>query len=291
MTGSNKNLSFTADGSITAETTIGNISVASGKITSANEGAEFTANKIGTVSVVGHKNTDVLLEDVAFVAKGTGATIGNITLNSSANATGVIASSINGAVVANEGTGFSSTGNIGDITIVGSADGKLLDANTSVLLFRAGSSTMGAATSDSAADAAMSIGNIEITANLSNSSSDVGTGLIIASGVTPGVAGEFVKSTGTAVSGAPRGTRNGSIGTVTINDLGGAGVTGFTGNALASTAFSGGSVIIANSIGDVTIEAGDTVTMTGTGTARKGAIDTDASGTFGGDGDLYVIVL
>lgn len=295
VTGSDSDLDIAAASGFSAGTTLGKVTVASGAIVSSNvTTAEFAANQIGDVSVTGHKTTAVLLSDVIFAAADEGASIGNITLNASANAAGIVAASAAASTTAITGTGFSSSGNIGNITITGTEGGKLLEAAGDVLLFRAGSSTMGAADADTTATA-VSIGNVSIEANLTSLAAGPGQGLIIASGVTPAIAGEFVLGD-TSIKGAARTTGvNGTIGSVSLTELGGAGTTGFTGNALANSgAFSGGSVIIANAIGEVTIEAGDSVTMAATGTARKGALDTNTDGTFGGaagEADLFVIVL
>lgn len=293
VTGSDSDLVFGANGAFKAGTDLGNVTVAKGGIVSANSAtAEFSAVHIGNVTVTGHSSTSVLLNDVVFVAEGVGASVGNVSLDASANSAGAVAASDGLATTGVAGTGFSSSGRIGDITIVGHEDGRLLVNSGDVLLFRAGNSNMGATTPDIDAEANdISIGDVNIQANLSGLSSGPGTGLIVASGVKITTAGKFVSGTDSSVV-SPEKAASGSIGSLSIVDFGGASVVGFNRSALASTAvFAGGSVIVADSIGAMDIEAGDTVTAPATGTSRKGALDTDGNGEFEGNGDLYVIVL
>lgn len=306
------NLTFTNVGSqILATTTasdpwigtsIGDVTITGGSITGVAGNVEFQANKIGNVSVSGRSSTAALLTNVIFSAKGTNGTtiasakIGNITLDNTANNAGDIAAATAAGDVATDathGTGFSSSGNIGNITIKTGA-AKTGSSATSAeivsganlwgsLIFRAGSSNMGAVTSGTAAAViaggtavnaanggsieAVTIGDVNITANISAGSNLAignapGTGLIIASGVNTTVAGGFRDASGAAVgfpAVVPASLTAGSIGNVALADATGAVVrTPFnTANVdVATQTDRGGSIIIGESIASITINSG-----------------------------------
>lgn len=262
-------LGFIAAGAqISAATSIGNVTVG-GRIVGVDANVEFTANSIGNVSVTGRVADSFVIRDVNFQAKGTTAAtigtakIGDITLNTTANNAGDVVDTtgfaagtlytgqlVIGAAAAgdaatdgNSGTGFSSSGNIGNISITtGTAAGaEIIDGTGSKwgsLLFRAGSSEFGEVTSTlagnkvlaiqgTASSAAVltlagaattdavetvSIGNVSITGNLSTGSNlakgnVAGTGLIIASGVQiPAAAGGSFRETAAATNGNPLNT-------------------------------------------------------------------------------------
>jgi len=226
-------LTFGASGAYKATTattgSIGNIAVG-GKIVG-NTGIEFDANSVGNVSVTGRAADGVLLTDVNVRAKGatqaTQATakIGDITLNSTANNAGDIATSTAASTTNSTGTSFSSSGNIGNVTITtGTAAGaEIVTGAAGSLVIRAGNSEAGAAAVTTAAGAAVniangaattdnvesvSIGNVSITGNLSTGSNlsagnAPGTGLIIASGVNVTTAGRFREATAAVTAGNP----------------------------------------------------------------------------------------
>lgn len=302
-------IDFTAVATVSATGGIDGISVNGGTIEGQTTNIEFSANTIGEVSVVGHKaDATALLTDVIFRAQGLtesavgSASIGDIVLDNSANNQAISISTA--AATADTGTGFSSSGSIGDITLKTGATGTLTANATSSLIFRAGSSLLGESTDtggDNAATYALgtdanggvSIGDVTIEANLAPASGNAGTGLVIAAGVDLGADGAFVTGAGggAAVATATKlGTS--TIGTVEISDLGGtAAIEGFaSNNAATAAAFTGGSAIIADSIGAITLTSGvayDPVNPTGL--PLKGVIDVTDDGAT--SDDLFVIVL
>jgi len=341
-------LTFAAGGKVSATAgSIGNISVG-GRIAGADNNIEFTANSIGNVSVTGRLADADLLANVNFQAKGTTAAligtakIGDITLNSSANSTGDIASGA-AAVDADSGVTFSSSGNIGNITLTtGSGTGaEIVTGGTGGLLFRAGSSEGGAvaaagtslAASGSASSAtyltaqaqvttdaveSVSIGNVSITANVSDGSNlstgnGAGKGLIISSGVTPLTAGAFRVAAQNAAVALPATVAlqtAGTIGNVTISDVTGNIVrTPFSNanlNEANVAADNGGSIIIADKIASITVNSGPGSILSLpslSGLPLKGAIGDNAfipststqaysgSGAAAGNDGLVIVVL
>lgn len=308
VAGEGMSIDFGLGGSFSAAESIGDVTVAEGAITSLNiTEAEFTANVIGNVSVTGGEATAVLLSDVVFRALGEDAVIGDVTLDSSANTAGAVAASAAASTTEVSGTGFSSTGDIGDITITAHEDGKLLVDAGDVLLFRAGNSHMGDNFDDVAYSGTVSIGDVTIEADLAAGlgGNTPGTGLIIVSGIEASADGVFVSGLGglngtvtvpskevTIDDEGEAITLNGTIGNITLTDLGGATVGGFVGNSLAAdTAFTGGSVIAANSRGILTVNAGTEVSRSASGTANVGALDIDEDTEFTTSADLFVIVV
>jgi hypothetical protein len=280
-----------------ASGTIGNVAVSGGALLGTDASVEFQANQIGNVSVTGASGTATLIKDVIFSAKGTtqstisSAKIGNVTLNSSANATGDIAQATSVSTSAITGTGFSSSGSIGNVSITtgAGAGAEIVNGATGNLLFVAGSSNMGAAAnvtnaaSAAAAAAAgyavnttnaavttdnveaVSIGDVSITGNLSAGSNlavgnAAGTGLIVASGVNLTTAGAFRPVTTAAANVTPAAALTaGSIGNVTLSDVSGGVVkTPFSNAVLKDIASNdnGGSIIIADKIGSITVNSG-----------------------------------
>lgn len=312
-----------------AGTSIGDVTVSAGKITGVAANIEFLANKIGAVSVTGKTAGADLLTEVNFQAKGITqaeqltSAIGNITLNNTLGTTGAISKSAV-ATTLNTGTGFSSSGNIGNVSITTASGGKVIADATSALLIRAGNSEFGAdvvttaggaafstaAGNGTAADAvnSVSIGTISVTANLaaagaiSSGIAASGTGLMILSGVNLNAAGQALTGTNANVTTGTALTA-GSIGAITMNDLAGAVTrTAFTSNVLTennTAAVNGGSVIMADSIGKIIVNTGvELVNVTPTGLALRGAIGaglTTASTTQPFTGNdvsaLFIVVL
>lgn len=256
-------------------TSIGNVSVQGdiGIVGVANS-IEFQANQIGDVTVKG-TNAGAILTDVIFSAKGNDedtvgtASIGNIELENSDSAGSIADGGV--STTALTGTGFSSSGDIGDITITTVKTGKLLQDAAASLFFIAGSSEMGLAVNAFADGAAnkggVSIGDVTITTNLTAALQDAngttGAGLVIASGVEAIAAGEFVNydvpGDGTKLDVAA--DLGGSIGAVVLNDLSG-NITyqGFDGGEMEETgddnALEAASVIVADEIASIRVNKG-----------------------------------
>ncbi len=323
LKGSNINLS--GGGSFSAKTTIGDVTVAGGRLIGKAGQADFVANKIGNISVTAHKDMaagGALIQDVVFSATATdtssadaakasakAASIGNVTLDASAKAGVAIASGV-ASTDAGLGTGFSSSGNIGNVTITASETGKLLAANTASLVIRAGNANMGAdnKTLDTFAegvntDGGVSIGTVSISADLSGlSSGAAGTGLLVVSGADTTTAGVFVAdATGGAnvTTPATKTGSGGTIGALTITNydaVTGTDVRGFANSTVVnsgSTAFTSGATIIADKIASIDVAtAVDVKHYVPTGQPLKGAIALGSTAaTTGGADDLYVIVL
>jgi hypothetical protein len=288
-------------------TSIGNVTVSAGKIVGATGNIEFQANKIGNVVVTGKVATVNLLSDAIFSAKGTTqataltASIGNITLDNSLNVTnGVV--SIGAAVAAaanNVGTGFSSTGNIGNVSITTATNGLVTATDaTSSLVVRAGNSEMGLDANTLATGAAVkdgvaattvnsvAIGNVTVSALLSgngkiSNANAAGTGLMILSGVDLIANGSALTAAQAGAAASGTALTSGSIGTVTLNDLGGAVARSAFNSATlteVNTAASvGGSVIMADTMGQIKVNTGiNILDITPTGLALKGAIGVTA---------------
>jgi hypothetical protein len=248
-----------------AGTSIGDVTVTGGGITGVGGNVEFQANKIGNVTVTGRATTPTLLTNVIFSAKGTTgaaiatAKIGNITLDNTANNAGDIAAATTASDVATDathGTGFSSSGNLGNVTIkAGSVKTGTSSTSAEIvsganawgsLVFRAGTSNLGGLTTGTAAALVaggtavntangaaagsniegVAIGDVTITANVSAGSNLAignapGTGLIVASGINTAVAGGFRDAAGVAAGNPaqfPTSLTLGTIGNVVIND-------------------------------------------------------------------------
>jgi len=267
-------LTFGAAGKFTASAGIGNVKVTGGSIVGGAAAAEFTANTIGDVTVVGHDDTAVLLTNVVFKATGenadaakaktavAAAKIGAITLDASAKS---------GAAIATGASGFTSSLKIGDIKITTADDGKILADGEQSLVFRAGSASLGAKdaviTGDDAWKAGVAvnggaaIGNVTLSANLSAalSDGDAGHGLVIASGANPVANGQFVTSAdGSAIGAITKVGSGNTIGAIVLEDLsGGATFEGFVSASLkGNAAFTAGSAIIADKITSVSLATG-----------------------------------
>lgn len=288
----NGTLTFGAAGAYKAVTAatgaIGNITV--GGTIVGNTGIEFDANSVGNVSVTGRLADATLLTDVNVRAKGTTqatqatAKIGDITLNSTANNSGDIATSTAASTTNATGTSFSSSGNIGNVTITtGTAAGaEIVTGAAGALVIRAGNSEAGAVANTTASGAAVniangaattdnvesvSIGNVSITGNISTGSNlskgnAAGTGLIIASGVKVTTAGGFRDVGGVAATNPavfPAALTSGNIGALTISDVSGGVVKTPFSNAnlgVVTATDNGGSVIIADKIASITVNSG-----------------------------------
>jgi len=300
-------------------TSIGNVTVTGGGISGTSGTIAFQANKIGNVSVTGGSGTAVLLSDVIFSAKGTTqaaaltSSIGNITLDDTAAAASAISKSA--AAVASTtnvtGTGFSSTGNIGNIVVNANLTGKILnDVTTASLVFRAGSSEMLAASntlangvsvktaSTSTTINSVSIGNVTINGNLSTglSGAAAGSGLVVDAGADVVAAGYVATVTQNAAAsisvGATTGTSlatgaitSGSIGNVVLVDSSGStnrsgfNTSNITENNVGAHA-AGVSTIIADNIASIVVNGGvQLLNVTPTGVALKGVLNTTTSAT------------
>lgn len=303
------NLSFGAVGAMVksgtgsaAGTSIGNITVTAGSLIGVDNNIEFQANQIGNVSVTGASGTAIVIKDVIFSAKGTtqstiaSAKIGDITLNSAANSTGELADATGAAIDNNSGTGFSSSGNIGNVTlttasgtaagtelvlsaggkgnlfiIAGSSEGGAVanvpggqTATAAVAAGFAVNTASGATTSENVES--VTIGNVSINGNIAGSTLNtnngtVGTGLIIAAGVNNAAGGLFRTASNAATNLAmPTALTSGTINSVVISDLtGGVVKTPFSNGVLGvitSNDVAGGSIIVADRISTLTVNSG-----------------------------------
>lgn len=323
-------LGFVAGGqvvttSIASGASIGAVTVKGGSITGNDGVVEFLSNKIGDVSVTGASGTGTLLTNVIFSAKGVtqadvlSSSIGNVTLNAAANTAGVVAAATVVATDADSGTGFSASGNIGNVTVTTATTGKVIADATSSLVIRAGNSGMGADTDALAAGVAnaglaaadkvtaVSIGDITVNANLSTGSispaNAAGVGLLIGSGVDLSANGVFASGAGNAAIDAPTALTAGSIGTLTLNDVnGGIYATLFNNSAVqddGAVATTGASAIAADSIAKIIVNgAVELRNVTPTGNALKGVIGnlpsvngTDNTFVGGNAQNLFVVVI